>query len=274
MTTGHCGGDAILLSCPKSCVLCGSEYSILCLYGQIAEAIQMPKFIFQGDIDLEETSSQNHFPAKCLECIKSSKPFIHGKCSFCQHLSFQEEVFCDLNRSAQDSTFFKCHAFQPLLKLVTSGEQEINLARKVEPTEITLEKLLDSDKIKYQRALALQKLKLDPDDVMLEIRYHFAWNVINRIPAFTEPASSIAFISDAITTCSEAVGGFASLLWLAPDHIHLYVESDGEMSPDNMAKKLKQLSEIKIFMRFADLIAPSKLERKLWDQAYFVETIG
>lgn len=54
-------------------------------------------------------------------------------------------------------------------------------------------------------------------------------------------------MSDAITTCSEAVGGFASPLWLAPDHMHLCVESDGETSPDSMAKKLKQLSEKKIY---------------------------
>ena len=223
---------------------------------------------------MEETSSHNHYPVKCLECIKSSKPFIHRSCSFCQHLCFQEEVLCDLNRSTQNPTFFECHAFHPLLKLVVSDGQKNRLDQKIESTEITLEKLLDSDKIKYQRALALQKLKRDPDDVMLDIRYHFAWNVVRRIPLFSEPASSIAFISDAITTCSEAVGGFASLLWLAPDHIHLYVESDGETSPDSMAQKLKRLSEKKIFKQFPGLIAPSKVERKLWDRAYFVETVG
>jgi len=230
--------------------------------------------IVQGDIELEETSSQNHFPEKCLECFKSSKPCINGRCNFCKDLSFQEEVLCDLNRSTQNPAFFECHAFQPLLKLVASYGHETRLDRKVESSEIAFEKLLGSDKIKYQRALALQKLKRDPDDVMLEIRYHFAWNVVSRIPVFAEPASTIDFISNTITTCSEAVGGFTCLLWLAPDHIHLYVESDGEIAPDNMTQKLKQLSETQIFKRFPDLIAPSKAERRLWDRAYFVETIG
>ena len=234
----------------------------------------MTSMIVQGDIELEETSSQNHFPVKCQECIKSSKPCIHGRCSFCRDLSFQEEVLCDLNRSTQNPTFFECHAFQPLLKLVASNGQETRLDRKVESAEITLEKLLGSDKIKYQRALALQKLESDPDDVMLEIRYLFAWNVMSRIPVFGERASTIEFISNTITTCSEEVGGFTCLLWLAPDHIHLYVESDGEISPDKMAQKLKQLSEKQIFNRFPDLIAPSKVGRRLWDRAYFVETIG
>ena len=114
----------------------------------------------------------------------------------------------------------------------------------------------------------------NPDDVMLEINYHFVWNVIGRRPAFKEPATTIDFIGDTITTCSDAVSGFASLLWLAPDHMHLYVESDGEVSPDNMAQKLKRLLEVTILERFPDLIASQEGERRLWDEAYFVETIG
>jgi len=234
----------------------------------------MPNMLVQGDIELEKMSSRNQFPVKCLECAKSSKAFIHGRCSFCQDLSFQEEVLCDLNRSIQNPAFFECHAFQPLLKLIASSGQETRPERKVQSAEMTLEKLFDSDKVKYQRALALQKLTRNPDDVMLDIKYHFAWNVISRIPVFAEPASAIDFISNTITTCSEAVGGFAFLLWLAPDHIHLYVESDGKISPDNMVQKLKRLSEIPILERFPDLIASSELERRLWDEAYFVETIG
>ncbi|MDF1593287.1 MAG: transposase [Desulfobacterales bacterium] len=225
-------------------------------------------------MELEKTSSRNHFPAKCLECAKSSKPFIHGKCRFCQDLNFQEEVLCDLNRSIQNPTFFECHAFQPLLKLISSSGQNTRPEHKVQSAKITLDKLFNSDKVKYQRALALQKLARNPDDVILEIKYHFAWNVIGRRPAFEAAVSMIDFISNTITTCSKAVGGFAGLLWLAPDHIHLYVDSDGEVSPDNMAQKLKRLSEAPILERFPNLIASPKVEIGLWDEAYFVETLG
>jgi len=230
--------------------------------------------IMEGDGDMEKSLSDNRLPAKCQECIKSVKPFIHGKCSFCQDLSFQEEVLCYLNRSTQNPAFLECHAFQPLLKLAASSGQEIRPEPKARSAKITLREMLDSDKVKYQRALALQKLARNPDDIILEIKYHFAWNVIGRRPAFAEPATTIDFISDTITTCSDAVGGFASLLCLAPDHIHVYVESDGDVSPDNMAQKLKRSSEIAILERFPDLIASPEMERRLWDEAYFVETIG
>ena len=223
---------------------------------------------------LKEKSSCNHLPVKCQECAKSSKPFIHGRCSFCQDLSFQEEVLCYLNRSTQNSSAFECHAFQPLLKLVVSFGQQTRPKPKAQSAEIILEKLFDSDRVKYQRALALQKLARDPDDVLLEIKYHFVWNVLGRRPAFAEPAPTVDFISGIITSCSEAVGGFASLLWLAPDHIHLYVESDGTVSPDDIAQKLKRLSETAILEQFPNVIASPEVKTGLWDEAYFVETIG
>ena len=230
--------------------------------------------IKQGDIDLNETSSRNYFPVKCQECVKSSKPFVHGRCSFCQDLGFQEEVFCHLNRSIQNSASFECYAFQPLLKLVEPSGQQVPTQPKVKSRQSGFKKLLNSDKVKYQWALALQKIACDPDDVLLEIKYHFAWNVICRRPVFAEPGNAIDFISDTFANCSEAVGGFASLLWLAPDHIHLYVESDGEESPDSIAQKIKRLSAASILEQFPDLIVSSDVETELWDKTYFVETIG
>ena len=41
-----------------------------------------------------------------------------------------------------------------------------------------------------------------------------------------------------------------------------------------MAQKIKRLAEARILERFPDLIASLEVERRLWDEAYFVETIG
>ncbi len=234
----------------------------------------MANRIIEGDIELEKTSSQNHFPEKCLACAKSSKPFIPGGCCSCRDFNFQEEVLCDLNRSTQDPEFFECHAFQPLLKLVASSGQEARTEPKVQSLENSLEKLFDSDKVKYQRALALQKLARNPDDIILDIKYHFVWNVIGRRPVFAAPEPMIDYVGNVIATCGEAVGGLAYLHWLAPDHIHLYVESDGEVSPDNMAQELKRQTEVAILERFPDLTISTDVGAGLWSDAYFVETVG
>jgi hypothetical protein len=45
---------------------------------------------------------------------------------------------------------------------------------------------------------------------------------------FLSDANMFSFINEIFSKCNELAGGFIRLLWLAPDHLHLYVESDGE----------------------------------------------
>lgn len=203
---------------------------------------------------------------------------IHGKCcSFCQDLEFQEKVLCHLNRCIQNPTVFECYAFQPALKLVGSFDREsqpsLNGIKDIS-LQNGFQKLLDSDKIKYQRALALQRLGRDPDDVFIDFKYHFAWNVIYRKQVFIRPAKIFDFVSDTFSKCSEIVGGFVDLLWLAPDHLHLYVESDGSNSVETIAQEMKRVSAAFIIAEFGDLNAGLDAQKELWDKAYFVETIG
>ncbi|MDL1980029.1 MAG: transposase [Deltaproteobacteria bacterium] len=223
-------------------------------------------------------SSLNHFPGRCRECAKLSRSMIHGKCSFCQDLEFQENVLCHLNRCIQNPALFECYAFQPALKLVGSSDQEIpsspNYIKDNSPQN-GFQKLLDSDKIKYQRALALQRLGRDPDSVFVDFKYHFAWNVIYRKPVFARPPANIFdFVCGTFSKCSEIVGGFVDLLWLAPDHLHLYVESDGSNSVETIAQEMKRVSAAAILAEFGDLKASLDAQKELWDKAYFVETIG
>ena len=144
-------------------------------------------------------TSTNHFPGKCQGCAKSSGPMIHGKCSFCQDLEFQEKLLCHLNRCMQNPAVFKCYAFRPILKLVGSSDQEIPSSPnriKDNSSQNGFQQLLDSDKIKYQRALALQRMERDPDSVFVDFKYHFVWNIIHRKPVFAQPAKIIDFVSD------------------------------------------------------------------------------
>lgn len=226
---------------------------------------------------MEETTSQDQLPQKCQECARLSIQSIHDDCGFCRDLGFQEEILCELNRCVQDSASFECHAFQQLLKLVGApGKKDPAFSGSLEDysPQKAFRKLLDSDRFKYQRALALQKIKSDPEGVFMMIRYHFAWNVSNRRSLFSQPGKMFDFMTNILTDCGERVGGLVSLLWLAPDHIHLYVESDGEQSPDSIAQEIKRFSTAPVLAELnkqrEDLIG----EKMLWDEAYFVETVG
>jgi putative transposase len=219
----------------------------------------------------------NEMPQKCMECAKSSVTLFHRKCQFCRDLEFQESVLCELNRCIQNRSDFKCHAFQPMLKLVGPSKKNVSSfdnssIRKIK--EKFLLDLLNSDKIKYERALALQKLARDPDGVYMQLRYHFAWNVSFRRSIFNPANTFFDFVSATFLKCSELAGGFVDLLYLAPDHIHLYVESDGELSIEEIVHRIKQFSNNAILEKFPVIRDKLGGGAEIWDETYFTETIG
>ena len=211
-------------------------------------------------------------PEKCCDCRKYTRPFIHSKCKFCQKLGFQEGILCDLNRRVQKPDNFECLAFSPILKSVgLPTPEDHGLSNE---TKEPLQKFFESDRFKYQRALAVQKMKNDPDAVFIDIKYHLAWNVVHRRSSFPDPQNAFKLVDDAFFNCSSSVGSFVNLLWLAPDHVHLYVESDGEKSLETMAQEIKRLSKISILARTSDMEQNVVAGNILWDKAYFAETIG
>jgi len=219
----------------------------------------------------------NELPAKCIECSKSTASRLHRKCRFCNELEFEESVLCELNRSIQSRSDFECHAFQPMLKLVGPSKNKVvrfddNSTKEIKE-KFFLERL-KSDKIKYERALALQKLSRDPDGVYMQLKYHFAWNVSFRRAVFSPANTFFDFVSDTFLRCSEPAGGVVDLLYLSPDHIHLYVESDGELSIEEIIHRIKQFSNDAILKKFPLMRDKLGGNAKIWDEAYFTETIG
>ncbi|MBU2497817.1 MAG: IS200/IS605 family transposase [Proteobacteria bacterium] len=182
-----------------------------------------------------------------------------------------------MNRCVQDPVEFTCHAFQRILKLVSPSAQEVPFSaegHKERGFQESFHELLHSDKIGYERALALQRLHRNQDAIYFDLKYHLAWNVIHRKSVFVGSENLIDFVSGTFSDCSDLVGGFVRLLWLAPDHLHLYVESNGEHSIESITQEMKGVSASAILMEFADLKASLDAGNELWDIAYFVETIG
>jgi len=164
-----------------------------------------------------------------------------------------------------------------MLKLVGPSKNKVPRFDDNPPREIKknfISELLKSDKIKYEKALALQKLARDPDGVYVLLKYHFAWNVSLRRSVYSPANNFFDFVSDTFLKCSEPTGGFVNLLYLAPDHIHLYVESDGELSIEEIAHRIKQFSNDAILEKYPLLRDKLSGNTEIWDEAYFSETIG
>ncbi len=87
------------------------------------------------------------------------------------------------------------------------------------------------------------------------------------------PGQSL-MVNDAFFGSSSSVGSFVSLLWLAPDHVHVYLESDGEKPVEIIAQEIKRSSESSILGRASEMVLNAVVGNDLWDKAYFVESIG
>ncbi|MGA9177291.1 MAG: transposase, partial [Desulfobacterales bacterium] len=61
---------------------------------------------------------------------------------------------------------------------------------------------------------------------------------------------------------------------LASDHIHVYVESDGELSIEEIVHRIKQFSNEAILKKFPLIRDKLGNDTEIWDEAYFTETIG
>jgi REP element-mobilizing transposase RayT len=133
---------------------------------------------------------------------------------------------------------------------------------------------LKSEKIKYQKALALQKLGQNPDGIFVNLKYHLLWNTVHRKPVFKPTQKFFEYFSEMILSFGELVGGMAALMWLASDHVHIYVESDGEKSIEAIVKKLKSSSGKAIWEQFQEMKEMLAKGGRLWDKAYFSETLG
>ena len=222
-------------------------------------------------------NTSENLPEKCMSCANNTASAVHKKCKFCQDLRFTESLLCHLNRTIQSPDKFICHAFRQKLVNVNKPVAEkagIEISQADSFRTDKIKKLLDSDKSKYRNALAVQRLLRDPDGEYLDLKYHFVWNVMCRRPVFEKSADYFDFTSDLFLNCGDMVGGYAQLLWLAPDHAHIYVVSDGRDSVETVIRKLKEHSEKAIIDRFPEVVKKLNPKNRLWDKAYFSETIG
>ncbi|MBN2719444.1 MAG: transposase [Deltaproteobacteria bacterium] len=222
----------------------------------------------------------NKLPARCRECARERQTNTNVNCRFCVDTSFDGAILCDLNRSVQErNDFLDCHAFMPALHIAGNGTSDVSKeAITPDMPNILAERLsaiqfMKSDKMQYQKALALQQLDRDPSGIFCNLKFHFAWNVRGRRPLLRNYEPYLEHIQNAFLSKSISSAESAQLLWMAPDHVHVYCESDGEHSPEAIAVALKsQMYSALASSERIESIATSAEE--LWDESYFVESIG
>jgi len=203
-------------------------------------------------------------PNLCTTCYKSFQQTIVKSCPLCAKLDFSEWILCELNQSVQRDSDFVCKAFQPKLQIVGTRPK---IVQREEP--LKTEKLLEhvQETIKYKVALAVQKLEKDPDLVLVDLKYHIAWSTKFRQKLFTQDSSYFDAITSAFSACGDKICGYAAPLLIANDHIHVYLQSDGEHSVDRVIRILKSESAEALKKQNGIVLT------SLWDESYFCETM-
>lgn len=217
------------------------------------------------------TTKQNVVSEICKKCSVSQNLIANCDCQFCKDFSFPEEHLCYLNQCWQLPDTFKCEAFKPDIKLLSKSN------KSAIPGAPFL-RVIDAQKRKEIENIRLQKSLENPDTVYHFLGFHFVLGTKFRTPFFLNvDIRDEKKISDKFSSLSNYVDDYVQMIFLGLDHIHLYVESNGEKSPDTIANELKKYSEIPILEILKsdtkNLSFFVNENTKLWDDSYFVESI-
>src|SRR5262249_40797101 len=204
-------------------------------------------------------------PTLCQACYKYYRSTVVKVCPFCDDAQFPEQVLCDLVREGlSEKQPFRCAAFRPALSVVR--HEEIEARPMEEGSEDTVHM---SPKDKWFRAYAVQQLRFYPDLIAFTIRYHVVLSTRQRVNVFAsehrEPM--VRPLRQAALPVEQTK---AHVLWLASDHLHLYIDASPDYSLDEIVYAIRQCLEHEM----ANLLpALQPTNQPVWERAYFAESI-
>jgi REP element-mobilizing transposase RayT len=139
------------------------------------------------------------------------------------------------------------------------------------PTEEGSEDTVNmSPKDKWFRAYAVQQLGVDPDLIYAKIQYHVVFSTRQRVNVFAsahrEPMADL--VRQAALPFEQTK---AHVVWLASDHLHLYIDASPDYALDEIVHAIREYLE----REMANLFPALKPDNQpCWERAYFAAGIG
>jgi REP element-mobilizing transposase RayT len=116
----------------------------------------------------------------------------------------------------------------------------------------------------------VQQLSLHPDLIDFTIRYHVVFSTRQRVTVFSsehrEPMADV--VRQAALLFEQTT---AHVLWLASDHIHLYIDATPDYALDEIVHTIREYLEHEMANLFPAL---QYNKQPCWERAYFAEGIG
>jgi REP element-mobilizing transposase RayT len=205
-------------------------------------------------------------PTLCQACYKHYRSTVVKACPFCDDVRFPEAMLCDLVREGQSEQHpFRCAAFRPALSVVQHDQTEALPREEGNADTVNI-----SPKDKWFRAYAVQQLHLSPDLIDFTIRYHVVLSTRQRTNVFSrehgEPMADM--VRQAALPFEQTT---AHVLWLASDHLHLYIDATPDYALDEIVHAIMDDLEREMANLFPTL---PHSNQPVWERAYFAEGIG
>ena len=197
-------------------------------------------------------------PTLCQACYKHYRSTVVNACPFCDDVQFPEAMVCDLVREGQSEQHpFRCAAFRPALSVVHRDEIEASPIEEGSEDTVNM-----SPRDKWFRAYAVQQLSFNPDLIDFTIRYHVVFSTRQRTNVFSsEHGEPMADLVRQATLPFEQTT--AHVLWLASDHLHLYIDASPDYSLDEIVHVIREYLEHAMILLLTAL-QPSN--QPVWDE--------
>jgi REP element-mobilizing transposase RayT len=209
-------------------------------------------------------------PKCCFRCLAASKNAFMGEdCQICMDQGITESLLCDLLRKGSSLATFKCHAFRPNLTLVGKNKKNNCLSVCQDKKEYFNEVVQMISSGKCAGGCGGQCV-LSKKSTATNKKYHVIWSVFQRKPLFVRSEKYVSYLHDILLSCGKLMKGRALLLWLAADHLHLYVESDGNEPVLEVIDDLQELVHDALVEEFSEF---NNIGNMIWQKDFFMEEL-
>ncbi|MCB2181192.1 MAG: transposase [Desulfobulbaceae bacterium] len=213
-------------------------------------------------------------PKRCTLCLSFSGNRPHNDCVVCRDQHMAETFLCDIVRkNTKPGSSFACQTFRPRLTLV--GQKKSHLDDEIPVCQ---------DKNTYfaevVRSIASSgcgsggcgACQSSGKTGVSSRKFHIVWSVYQRRAVFADPGPYVSFLHDIFMSCGRLMAGKALLVWLANDHLHLYLEIGTKEKMEHVVEDLQGLVQDALFQKF-EQVAKEFDQTKMWESDYFFEEI-
>lgn len=213
-------------------------------------------------------------PVRCSHCLAFSSVQPLSRCQVCRDQAMAESYLCELARSASSPRSFLCHAFRPNLTLVGKGEES-----PPEPAACLNKQAYFAEAVRLICAgqcsgglCGSPGCQPSASNGAASV-YHVVWSVRQRKPVFAASSLYVSFLHDVFLSCGQLMAGKVYLIWLAADHLHLYLECSGWESEQEIIEDLQGLVHDALMQEFPALRKDYE-KTLIWERDFFLEKIA